>query len=260
MNVTNAFLRWREILLLALFLLFIFPIHMQTTPEEASMRMVFFGDSYTYDYSCYQTEINEEGYFLSFRTDNNGIKLIQEDKTPYELAHGWPEVCGEKLQITEYTDCGIGGSGFSIEKNSFLIQLSNLIQQSPSTLYNATHIIIGGGFNEKINSEIFNGVTEKELYEAMKEFDCLLRRYVQKDAHIYLFSMGHSATSDKKNENLQKVYSVYSMAAKELGWSYFNISNDWCEKENYCIDNIHPNTKGVEKIGNMVAYYIKSQE
>lgn len=216
-------------------------------------KVLFIGDSYAFDNS---------------------------DNTQY--LKGWPEYCAENLKLKKddyYVSRGaaygfLSGKEYvtyndedkEIDGNYFLKLFNNGINTvtqdkgqdkgwEPSDI---SHIIIGGGFHDKTTDvDKTNGRTIDGLKQAMATLNNRIQSvFGSNKPSIMLFAMGKSKTYQLKNNDLEYIYdNAYAEECTECKWTYYDIHNAWGGEngQNYCSDDYNPNTKGVQRLGTIVA-------
>lgn len=128
-------------------------------------------------------------------------------------------------------------------------------------LKDITHIIIGGGYNDRTNNYKQPGTSQAKLKSAIEGFYDELKTFYSnhnvKLPKISLFAVGKDRDYDPKNNDLaNNVYKIYKDVTEEYGYSFYDVHNLWGDgtsKDYYLSDDIHPSTKGLKKLGVVVA-------
>lgn len=280
---------------------------MPTKAETRRNKILCIGDSYTYNYwyrwetftkddeeKAAAGEKKFEGSFAYSYPDGvkdsrpkiNGVTGTlnpidyESDSEGYkQLLRGWPEYLAEKLAIddSDIIDLGVGGTGFCPPAGGkFSALLQKYIDANPSKeeLKQITHVIFGGGFNERtVPNAGSEGVDPSEITKEMAVCRDKLKALFSdlELPKVYVVAMGTSATYKSKNDDLEKnVYTTYKdfCTPARSGWEFVDIHKDWSgiswgEDETVkeppykshfiCSDGVHPKAEGLSKIASLIA-------
>lgn len=241
-------------------------VQLKNNPDNAWDRS--FNNTYFYGFP-----INRYGY-VSY-SDEGGItyaKMIDTGYAPKNFfkSENNPYVDKRCLYSTDlgvafFFDEDAGDWGGASEKNyskifsemrTFTALFEEKIRELSATeLSNISHIIVGGGFNDRVIQ--LTGQSTTNVVEGIKTFYNKVRERGI-NATIIVVPIGQSRTSSAANKTLEKTYEQYERAIKEINNTnirFVNVSKMWgIDKVNYQDDNVHPSLVGADSIASSIHF------
>ena len=243
-----------------------FGVQLKNNPDNAWDRS--FNNTYFYGFPT-----NRYGY-VSY-SDEDGItyaKMIDTGYAPKNFfkSENNPYVDKRCLYSTDlgvafFFDEDAGDWGGASEKNyskifsemrTFTALFEEKINELSATeLSNISHIIVGGGFNDRVIQ--LTGQSTTNVAEGVKTFYNKVREKGI-NATILVVPIGQSRTSSTANKTLEETYEQYERAIKEINNTnirLINVSKMWgIDKVNYQDDNVHPSLVGADSIASSIHF------